>query len=132
MVGNDMLAEGGRGHYRRQMQSVGDHGTSVQQVVDEDLDSGEAFDHLVCCRGSWEVAVCGADTSLDPIVMFSELICTLCAEIVQDKYRAMGIADFPVDDPICFETGRPCPTGEERDQMWRRVLSRPEKLEPTD
>ena len=113
------------------MEVVGGSATTVQPEVDESLDRGDPFEHLVCCRGSWDVALCGADTSHSPVVFFAEAICPMCAEEAGRRYQALGVLDFPDDQVICFESGKPCPQGDEAEQVWRRVLTRPEKLGPT-
>ena len=105
-------------------------GTTVQPVVDESLDRGDPFEHIVCCRGSWDVALCGADTTYSPVVLFVDAICPMCAEEAQRKYQALGVTGFPDDAIICFETGELCPTGEEAERVLQRVLTRPEKLGP--
>lgn len=117
--------------YTRFMEPVGSSVTTVQPEVDERLDSGDPFEHIVCCRGSWDVALCGADTTYSPVVFFVQEICPKCGEEAQRRYQALGISDFPDDVVICFETGRPCPQGDEAEQLWLRVLSTPEKLGPS-
>ena len=113
------------------MEAVGRSVTTVQPEIDENLDSGDPFEHIVCCRGSWNVALCGADTAYSPVVFFVHAICPKCAEEAQRRYEALGISDLPDDVVICFETGKPCPTGSEAEEVWLRVLTRPEKLGPT-
>ena len=113
------------------MEVVGSSATTVQPEVEEGFDSVMPFEHLVCCRGSWDVALCGADTSYSPVVFFVQAMCPMCVEEVQRRYQALGISDFPDDAPICFESGKPCPQGDEAEQVWQRVLTRPEKLRPT-
>ena len=117
--------------YARLMEAVGRSVTTVEPEVDEEVDRGDPFEHVVCCRGSWDVALCGADTTYSPVVFFVQAICPACAEEAQRRYEALGISDLPDDVIICFETGKPCPTGDEAEQVLQRVLTRPEKLGPS-
>jgi hypothetical protein len=77
------------------------------------------------------VALCGADTSYSPVVFFVHASCPKCAEGAQQRYEALGISDVPDDVVICSDAGKPCPQANGAEQVWRPVLTRPEKLRPT-
>lgn len=60
--------------------------------------------HLVCCRGDWSVAVCGAVN--DAVVVEPTAICPACVEEVER--RRPGCFFGP--DEVCFEDGSACPS----------------------
>ena len=97
----------------------------VVPVLDEVLDAADGPDHIACCRGSWEVAACGADVSGEPIVFFVDEICPPCMEVVRGKYEALKISPRKYGK-VCFEDGSRCPRGKELDHLLQRILSRPE------
>jgi hypothetical protein len=102
---------------------------TIEPTTDERLDQGESVDHLVCCRGSWDVAACGADTSREPISLIVGDACVMCLEVARRGWRELGVSGgFPSSEPVCYESGRRCPVGDEADFLIGRVLNRPEGL----
>ena len=80
-------------------------------------------DHLVCCRDDWLTALCGADISTAPIVLFTDNVCEPCLYEVAALLRQRG--NIEPADGECVRDGSKCP---DEDHVWMAVLNRPERL----
>ncbi len=86
-------------------------------------EADDDLDHLVCCRDDWQTALCGADVSKAPIVLFTDNICEPCLLEVDAFLQRRGAIE-PVEGE-CFKDGTKCP---DEDHVLMAVLNRPEGL----
>ena len=78
-------------------------------------DPGEV-NHLVCCRESWAVTLCGI-ADKHPINLASAFLCVMCVETIT-RLRPTWRTDDP---PICPLDQTPCPPEEEIDERIARA-----------
>jgi len=114
----------------------GGFATAVQHEVRPDpaLDAAPSEadrDHIACCRDFFLdgplVALCGFIGG-DDRIPFSDHVCQECATIAMARLRELGVPDLPdAGDElewlgICVRDGSPCPTGDEADSLYGRIV----------
>lgn len=88
--------------------------TQLETTLGMSLDSYEV-NHLVCCRESWDVALCGIRG--DKINITSGFICAMCLEEVE-RLRPGMLASGAF---VCPLDGSACPPDDEIDDRIRRA-----------
>lgn len=83
-------------------------------------DDPDEVNHVVCCRRSWTVTMCGL-TEEQPINLTSAFLCAMCIETIT-RLRPT----WPDEEPrICPLDHRPCPPEHEVDERIERTVGRP-------
>ena len=89
-------------------------------------------DHMTCCRDFLNdeplVTLCGITWNGD-LRPFSDFVCLQCVGVAVSRYVELGLMNPPESGEVfslpqgkCMRDGSACPTGDEADRMYKRVL----------